>query len=274
MTVSEDGTVRQHDLRRPHSCRDSCPDAVFRLPGIDLYSLSMSESAPHTFAVGGQTNVAYICDRRKLSHQTPSWGPHTLRAGQVDCVRRLGLPQEEWAKVRAGRYVSEQHVSCVKISADHPDEVLCAFATHSTALFNLRDTPEDRGARAPGSGVVRPNDARFRGNPNPNPNPEPVPVPVSGPNQTSNSNANATAHPNRRTRADSSSPGQGRGAPKRRLSDGTSRSRSIGQSGNRLSENEGEEGAAPEKTGPERFLRTPIDSDDDQRELRMEVDGE
>jgi len=124
LTVSEDGTVRQHDLRRPHRCRAECPDVLFRAPlGVDLYSLSVGELAPHTFAVAGQTDVAYVCDRRKPEHQTPSWGKHTMRASQVYCVRRLGLPDSEWAKVRMGRYASEQHITCVKISPDHPDEV-------------------------------------------------------------------------------------------------------------------------------------------------------
>jgi nuclear receptor interaction protein len=124
LTVSEDGTVRQHDLRRPHRCRAECPDVLFKAPrGVDLYSLSMSPLAPHTFAVAGQIDVAYICDRRKPAHQTPSWGAHTLRASQVYCVRRLGLPDEEWEKAGGRRGYSERHITCVKISPNHPDEV-------------------------------------------------------------------------------------------------------------------------------------------------------
>jgi WD and tetratricopeptide repeat-containing protein 1 len=58
MTVSEDGTVRQHDLRRPHRCRSECPDPLFRAPqGVDLYSLSVSPVAPHIFAVAGRTDT-------------------------------------------------------------------------------------------------------------------------------------------------------------------------------------------------------------------------
>jgi hypothetical protein len=58
MTVSEDGTVRQHDLRRPHRCRSECPDPLFRAPqGVDLYSLSVSTPAPHIFAVAGRTDT-------------------------------------------------------------------------------------------------------------------------------------------------------------------------------------------------------------------------
>ena len=57
LTVSEDGTVRQHDLRRPHNCRSECPEALFRAPrNVDLYSLSVSTVTPHMFAVAGRTD--------------------------------------------------------------------------------------------------------------------------------------------------------------------------------------------------------------------------
>jgi hypothetical protein len=64
MTVSEDGTVRQHDLRRPHRCRAECPDPLFRAPqGVDLYSLSVSTVAPHIFAVAGRTDTVRSISR-------------------------------------------------------------------------------------------------------------------------------------------------------------------------------------------------------------------
>jgi hypothetical protein len=57
LTVAEDGTVRQHDLRRPHRCRTECPEPLFRAPkGIDLYSLSVSAAAPYIFAVAGRSD--------------------------------------------------------------------------------------------------------------------------------------------------------------------------------------------------------------------------
>ena len=58
LTVSEDGTVRQHDLRRPHTCRTQCPEPLFTAPrGVDLYSLSVSTVTPYMFAVAGRTDV-------------------------------------------------------------------------------------------------------------------------------------------------------------------------------------------------------------------------
>lgn len=62
MTVSEDGSVRQHDLRRPHRCPGECPSPLFRSPaGVDLYSLSVSTVQPHIFAVAGRTDTVSSC---------------------------------------------------------------------------------------------------------------------------------------------------------------------------------------------------------------------
>lgn len=68
-----------------------------------------------------------MCDRRMPERQTPSWGPHSKSSGQVNCVRRLGLPDEEWEGVspRSQRRVfsGERHITCVKMSPDKADEV-------------------------------------------------------------------------------------------------------------------------------------------------------
>lgn len=68
MTVSEDRTVRQHDLRRPHRCRSECPDPLFRAPpGVDLYSLSVSTVTPHMFAVAGRADTVSNLQHRRIS---------------------------------------------------------------------------------------------------------------------------------------------------------------------------------------------------------------
>nr|ODN76375.1 hypothetical protein L203_06441 [Cryptococcus depauperatus CBS 7841] len=169
LTVSEDGTVRQHDLRRPHVCPNECPEALFHAPrGIDLYSLSASTVAPHLFAVAGRGPFAYICDRRMLARQTPSWGSHValVDPSNVHCVRKLGLPDEEWNKVspRSGRWDRdpERHISCVKMSEDNPDEVIVSFMKHSTSLFSIYDSPFSPSARSPSSFVISPNECSPR----------------------------------------------------------------------------------------------------------------
>ena len=48
LTCSEDGTVRQHDLRVGHACRTNCPPPLcsYREQGMGLYSLSISPLRP------------------------------------------------------------------------------------------------------------------------------------------------------------------------------------------------------------------------------------
>ncbi|WWC64409.1 uncharacterized protein I303_107019 [Kwoniella dejecticola CBS 10117] len=162
LTVSEDGTVRQHDLRRPHTCRSQCPEPLFYAPkGVDLYSLSVSTVTPHIFAVAGRTDTAFICDRRMIPRQTPSWGPHIRSSGQVHCVRKLGLPNEEWDKVAPNNgnrmFGEERHITCVKMSPEHADEVAVAFAKHSTALFSIYDSPPSFSMRSKSPVIVPPN---------------------------------------------------------------------------------------------------------------------
>lgn len=293
LTVSEDGTVRQHDLRRPHRCTAECPDPIFRAPkDVDLYSLSVSALAPPTFAVAGQTDVAYICDRRKPELQTPGWGAHTKRATQVHCVRRLGLSEEEWTTVApVNRRHSERHITCVKISPDHPDEVVCAFAMHSTSIFSLNDSPVDRGMALGPTSIVPPNGpTRTRLNPtaaqalNPNPNPEPT---------SPSSRAQGSSHtPPHQHEAEAESGSSPRWAPKRRLSVRSSHSASS-RPGSRARVNASEtavassSGSSPiasssptglvavEDDGEEMAVEEDEDEDseDDRRELRMEEDG-
>ncbi|ORY26663.1 WD40-repeat-containing domain protein [Naematelia encephala] len=179
LTVSEDGTVRQHDLRRPHQCRSECPEALFYAPtGIDLYSLSVSTVTPYLFAVAGRTDCAYVCDRRMPERQTPRWSGTSRPSGQVHCVRRLGLPQSEWDSVKPrGRsiYSEENHITCVKMSPDNADEVICAFARHSTSLFSLYDSPPPSSIRTtspilpPNSNTVRPPSNQVSPQPSPPP---------------------------------------------------------------------------------------------------------
>ncbi|KAK8853074.1 hypothetical protein IAR55_003775 [Kwoniella newhampshirensis] len=188
LTVSEDGTVRQHDLRRPHVCRSECPEALFYAPrGVDLYSLSVSTVTPHIFAVAGRTDSAYICDRRMLQRQTPSWGLHTRASGQVHCVRKLGLLEEEWEKIAPNRgdtfFGEERHITCVKMSPEHAEEVAVAFAKHSTSIFSIHDSPPSDSARARSASptIVPPNREGERARHSPSPAPEMV-IP-SSPNE-------------------------------------------------------------------------------------------
>ncbi|GAA5956139.1 hypothetical protein JCM3765_005463 [Sporobolomyces pararoseus] len=109
LTCSEDGTVRQHDLRLPHQCRttsnrfggmrrgernESCPEPLTDYGNsIRLYSMSLSNLQPHLFAVSGTSPFAYLHDRRML--KTPmirDWSISPCSQNLTECVRRFGVP--------------------------------------------------------------------------------------------------------------------------------------------------------------------------------------
>jgi hypothetical protein len=62
-----------------------------------------------------------------LEKHNPSWGNKVVGSGQVHCVRRLGLPDSEWEKVQPSgterMFAGERHITCVKMSPEHADEV-------------------------------------------------------------------------------------------------------------------------------------------------------
>ena len=72
IACSEDGTVRQWDLRVDRPCRDAeaaCPRIVIdsRPTPAEFMSLSVSPLLPNYFAVGGEEPVVRIYDRRHIS---------------------------------------------------------------------------------------------------------------------------------------------------------------------------------------------------------------
>lgn len=97
LTVSEDGTVRQHDLRTTHNCRSGCPSPLMTtLSSIQLYSLSVSKINPYLFTVAGTSPYAYLQDRRMVRPMREEWstrgfGGEADQGGKVHCVRRFGL---------------------------------------------------------------------------------------------------------------------------------------------------------------------------------------
>lgn len=96
-----------------------------------------------------------------LDRQQPSWGPNIKSSGHVHCVRRLGLREEQWHEVmpqsQRRLYGEERHITCVKMSPEKADEVICSFARHSTALFSIFDSPGPSSMHRSQSPVLAPN---------------------------------------------------------------------------------------------------------------------
>ncbi|KAI5480734.1 WD repeat protein [Pseudohyphozyma bogoriensis] len=97
LSCSEDGTVRQHDLRTGHTCMrrgTDCGDPLVSYKGMGLYALSMSKASPHLFVVAGTHHEAFLHDRRMLRRPLlDDWGVELKEgAGVTQCVRRFGAP--------------------------------------------------------------------------------------------------------------------------------------------------------------------------------------
>lgn len=61
LSLSEDGTVRQHDLRMKHSCREgNCPAPLVEMRDsdgdfVELSNMSLSRMTPYQFVVAGES---------------------------------------------------------------------------------------------------------------------------------------------------------------------------------------------------------------------------
>lgn len=107
--MDQDGSVRQHDLRTPHSCRaESCPAPLVDI-GHELNALSLSPLVPYQIVVAGEGSYVsfyapncnppadnalkgYLFDRRYLRHSIEhDWGM-VPEAGKdaTTCVRKFG----------------------------------------------------------------------------------------------------------------------------------------------------------------------------------------
>jgi len=172
MTCSEDGTVRQFDLRQPsqfytrphvdpsrpapfasfHSMNDENEDEMnpplisYRHHGIDLNTLSCSTSQPHYLVVGGSHQYCFLHDRRmlgrdrmaeagKMYSRVPITEPdEESLAGATKCVRRFALGKRNHVNYHS-------HVTSCKISDANPNELLCSWSGDGVYLFDIRRSP-------------------------------------------------------------------------------------------------------------------------------------
>ncbi|BGP26286.1 WD repeat protein [Rhodotorula toruloides] len=146
LTCSEDGTVRQHDLREHHTCRTSrmqapdevdCPPPLASYPNLSLYSLTISKLRPHLFVVAGTSPYAYLHDRRML--RTPmlrDWGivppSDPSSSSLTQCVRRFGVPHP--STPHKGEI--SHHIVAAKLSPDSPRDLLLSYSTAGIYLFD------------------------------------------------------------------------------------------------------------------------------------------
>lgn len=128
LTCSEDGTVRQHDLRAPHTCpRCPAPLADYSSIGTSLYTLTSSSLRPELFVCAGTAPYAYLHDRRMINRtMMAQWGVAAREGLTTQCVRRFGLVE--------GAQRSDHIVAC-KMSEANGRELLVSFSGGPVALF-------------------------------------------------------------------------------------------------------------------------------------------
>ncbi|VDB85382.1 unnamed protein product [Peniophora sp. CBMAI 1063] len=156
LTVAEDGTVRQHDLRASHRCRSGCPAPLVKLR-TDLSTLALSPLSPWLFVVAGEASCGYLFDRRHAGRIIQEeWGvPPSDDA--TTCVRRFGRRRRG-----AGERRGYEHVTGARMSSQNGHEVLLSYSSDAIYLYSTLDSPEDSTVRTSGSAIVLPNVADER----------------------------------------------------------------------------------------------------------------
>ncbi|KAG8218871.1 WD40 repeat-like protein [Butyriboletus roseoflavus] len=171
LTVAEDGEVRQHDLRTPHSCtRGGCPAPLVRLPH-ELSTIALSPLTPYQFVVGGespfvsvvaasQTNEpdvhvleAHLFDRRHVGrHLQEEWGMSPAVDDVTTCVRRFSRYSRA-----PGEAKGYEHITGARMSAWNGHEV--PFNSDAVYIYSTRDEPGESSTDR-NSSILPPNSER------------------------------------------------------------------------------------------------------------------
>lgn len=163
LTCSEDGEVRQWDLRQPssaypppsrsHHSNIPPPLISYKRYGLDLNTISCSASQPHYIALGGAHLHCFLHDRRmtgrdRLAEMGRSLSPidhlshdeQELMAQATQCVRKFA-PKGQRKMQRA----DNGHITACKISDARPDELIASWSGDHIYSFDLiRDLPVDQ----------------------------------------------------------------------------------------------------------------------------------
>ncbi|KAI9692213.1 MAG: hypothetical protein M1822_006443 [Bathelium mastoideum] len=167
LTCSEDGEVRQWDLRQPSSAyppprlgrmmrghheSDNVPPPLisYKSYDLDLNTISCSPSQPHYIALGGRHLHCFLHDRRmtgrdRLKEKGGGLSPGSSRSdGQDDlmgtathCVRRFAPGGKKKMK-----RVDKGHITACKISDANPNEMVVSWSGDWIYSFDLVRSPD------------------------------------------------------------------------------------------------------------------------------------
>ncbi|KAI6113645.1 WD40 repeat-like protein [Pisolithus croceorrhizus] len=137
LTVSEDGTVRQHDLRTSHVCGGhGCPAPLVKLPH-ELSTIALSPLTPYQFAVGGESPFAHLYDRRHIGRYLwEEWGMSPAAADATTCVRKFSRYSRAPGEPKGG-----EHITGARMSTWNGHELLLSFNSDAVYLYSTKDEP-------------------------------------------------------------------------------------------------------------------------------------
>lgn len=174
LTCSEDGEVRQWDLRQPSSAypaprdgrtygfrraapadtSDDVPPPLisYKNYGLDLNTISCSKSQPHYIALGGAHLHCFLHDRRMLGRNIDAerGKPATskVKAGSnaddsmreaTKCVRRFAPNNKRRMRSR-----EHGHITACKISDARPNELISSWSGDHIYSFDIIKSPDAR----------------------------------------------------------------------------------------------------------------------------------
>ncbi|KAG8880746.1 hypothetical protein FRB97_000539 [Tulasnella sp. 331] len=156
LTVSEDHTVRQHDLRTSHTCgpNGSCPAPIVKLP-YSLSTLACSPVTPWYFVVAGESVFGHLFDRRMVGRILRlEWGQNIIDDDEDEnstrCVRRFGRLKRGPKELKGS-----SHITAARMAKTNGHELLLSYSGDAAYLYNIRDTPFEPPRRQPS--IVLPN---------------------------------------------------------------------------------------------------------------------
>ncbi|EEA21307.1 hypothetical protein TMatcc_009290 [Talaromyces marneffei ATCC 18224] len=192
LTCSEDGEVRQWDLRQPSSAYPAprggqgfmayrpgvhhddsnipAPLISYKRYHLDLNTISCSASQPHYIALGGAHLHCFLHDRRmigrdllaekgQLNRSTPSAGSFEdeIMSKATRCVRRFAPNGQSKMKPH-----DNGHITACKISDARPNEMVVSWSGDHIYSFDLIRSPDAREKGRTGDSVKTINSTRKR----------------------------------------------------------------------------------------------------------------
>ncbi|KAJ1309089.1 hypothetical protein OPQ81_004767 [Rhizoctonia solani] len=156
LTVAGDRTVRQHDLRTPHTC-PRCPPPLVKT-SHPLSALGSSPLTPWYFVVAGESKYGHLFDRRMVGRDPKDERGDTGTKGQdlVACVARFGRDAQREASDH------NAHVTGARMARSNGDEVLLSYSGDAVYRYSIYDTPPESASRetsiVPSNDSVEPKD--------------------------------------------------------------------------------------------------------------------